>query len=289
MPKPATAILSFLYSAIVFSSCSGKKEDKIITLLQSSLVSSNKAINVSTASLLKELEDKKYDFCTKERAEIWFPKAETIANKVKSFYDFLEEEKLHANDKTLITDKLVRFRDEMFAIDSQFIEISGNSFDFIKKFIWVSGGDTLLKTNFFNSNSRLNSSTAILTMLQNEIKKIENRLIAFCNLKVGFIDDSFYSYSAILGQNSTILKPGETLEITAGMGAFSANGKPTIVINGQNILLGEEGFSRFRTKTQNIPGHYRIPVQIKFTNQITGKEETLSKNVEYTVAKECDQ
>jgi hypothetical protein len=291
MTKPTTAAIILLF-VIAFASCSGKSDNKVIGLLQNSLNSSNTTINISTQALLIHLEDKTIDPCSKESAKFWFPKAKTIVIKTKTLYDFLETEKskkgLSSHDKALIADNLVEFRDRILSIDSQFIEISEKNFAFIKNFIWISGGDTLSKTNSFNSNTVHHSSTAILTMLQNEIKKTENRMIAFCNAKVGCIGGGLTSYSSIIGQNSTILRHGETLEIVAGVGVYNSP-KPTIIINGQNITIGEEGFSIFKTKTPKTPGHYSIPVQIKYFNTITGKEENIQKNVEYTVAKECDQ
>lgn len=298
MSKPTTAIvLPCLFIAIILLSCSGKRNNKVIGLLQNSLNSSNNVINNSTQTYLKELEDKKHDFCTKERAEFWFPKAETIVIKCRTLYNFIETEKskkkFTSKDLTSTTNRMIEFQSEILSINEELsrelFQSPNTNFQFINKFIWATGGDTLQKNSTQKSNISPSSLSALLSMIQNEVKKIENKLIYTCSIKVGCNSDGFYSYVPIIGQNSTILKPGATLEIKAGIGFFTKAGQPAININGQNILIGEEGFSIFKTKTSKNPGKYKVPVRVKFLNLTTGREEVWQKDVQYTVAKECDQ
>ncbi len=294
MPKPTTStFLPLLFFVVFFISCSGKSKNdqQVIEALQNSLQSSNTTINQSTEVLLKGLQDKTMDYCSKERGEVWFPKAKKIAEKTKDLYDFLEErkskKKIQDSDYVLIVDKIIRFKQDILSVDPEIPEVFANSFQFINTFIWVLGGDTLKKDNFYKKN-HTTSLVAILSMLQNEIKKIENKTIAFCNAHVG-CHYGFDSYAAIVGQNSNYLSPGSTLEIMVGVGAFNKTGQPIITIDGKNVAVGEEGYLKYKMTTPKKPGKYNIPVRVKFFNQTTGKNEEFSHSVKYTVAKECDQ
>ena len=82
----------------------------------------------------------------------------------------------------------------------------------------------------------------ILSKFQNDVKTSENKVVQFCHNKVGEVAVRFDTYAAIVGQNSNYLMPGQELEITAGVGAFSKAAKPMITIGGQNLaLIGAEG------------------------------------------------
>ncbi|MEQ1677969.1 MAG: hypothetical protein ABL876_14775, partial [Chitinophagaceae bacterium] len=72
--------------------CSSKKgsNEAVIKALQENLNKSNSTINHSTAVNLKNLEEKKYEYCTKETATFWFPKAEFISKQTRELYNFIE-------------------------------------------------------------------------------------------------------------------------------------------------------------------------------------------------------
>lgn len=60
--------------------------------------------------------------------------------------------------------------------------------------------------------------------------------------------------------------PGETLEITAGMGAFTRTGNPVIKINNQNISLENEALALAKIKVPSKPGKYAVPVEVAYTD-----------------------
>ena len=126
------------------------------------------------------------------------------------------------------------------------------------------------------------AALTILSKFQNDVKTSENKVIAFCHEQVGKVEIVFDAYAAIVGQNSNYLMPGQEIEIKAGIGAFSKNAKPTITIGGSIVPLGEEGYALQKMAAGGMGAH-SIPIKIKYFNQITGKEEEVLKNVEYTV------
>ena len=79
-------------------------------------------------------------------------------------------------------------------------------------------------------------TVAAITMLskfQNDVKTSENRVVAFCHEQVGKVTVRFDTYAAIIGQSSNYLMPGQEMDITAGVGAFSKAAIPSITIDGQ--------------------------------------------------------
>jgi gliding motility-associated protein GldM len=75
--------------------------------------------------------------------------------------------------------------------------------------------------------------------------------------------------------------PGQEIEITAGVGAFSTGARPQITINGSGAALGEDGAARAKFAAGGV-GTHSVPVTIRYTDQ-EGNPQTITKNIEYTV------
>ena len=292
----SSQIVSVYYIAflLVFPSCSdkSKNDEVILKSLTDNLEKSNITINICTSAFLKELDNKTTDPCSRERAILWMPKATKVSQLTSKLYNLLLElKKNKVMDEGKINDlynQINRYKAEIFHIDSsirdQFadnIVFTSNEFDSLKS------DETVFKKMFFNDVSDIENK-ATLTRFQNNIKIIENKIAGYCNSKVGCNIMIFDSYSAIVGQNSTILKPGEKLEITAGVGRYSRQANPKITFNGKSVELNEEGYSLYKINVSKVPGSYKIPVKISFVNQITGKPMWQEMNIKYTVAKECN-
>jgi gliding motility-associated protein GldM len=125
------------------------------------------------------------------------------------------------------------------------------------------------------------AALTILSKFQNDVKTSENRIIQFCHNKVGEVVVRFDTYAAIVGQSSTYLMPGQQLEITAGVGAFSKAAVPTITIGGTNYQIGAEGTASTKLDAGGL-GNHTIPVRITYKDQ-DGKDQLIEKNIEYTV------
>nr|WP_315824363.1 GldM family protein [Paraflavitalea speifideiaquila] len=75
--------------------------------------------------------------------------------------------------------------------------------------------------------------------------------------------------------------PGDAIEITAGVGAFSAAAKPKIFINGQAQTLTAEGTAVFKT-TASGTGSHGVDVRIEYAKP-DGSIATVNKKLNYTV------
>jgi len=106
-------------------------------------------------------------------------------------------------------------------------------------------------------------------------------VVAFCHEQVGRVAVRFDTYAAIIGQSSSYVMPGQEVEITAGVGAFSTGAKPEITINGSRAALEADGAARAKFTAGGV-GQHSVPVTIVYLDQ-DGKRQTITKNIDYTV------
>jgi gliding motility-associated protein GldM len=122
---------------------------------------------------------------------------------------------------------------------------------------------------------------SILSKFQNDIRNSENKMVTFCHEQVGKVQLRFDAFEAIVGQSSKYLMPGQELEITAGLGAFSRSKLPTVTINGSSVALNEKGIAVYKT-TASGQGSRTVNVTVSFTDQ-DGKAQTRTIPIEYMV------
>ncbi len=276
-----------------------------------SLENTNTTVNQSTATILKSLEEKTTDPATKERADHWFPNAQKVTKTSQDLFNYIEtlkskiitladgnpsdptkafkEDNLDIVTKLMVKEgegKKLKAMLEKYTADIKGIDPEIDS-AFTAAFVDVAnppGRDGKTKEwdiAYFHMVPTVAGLT-ILSKFQNDIKTAENKVVAFCHQKVGEVKVVFDAYAAIVGQNSNYLMPGQELEIKAGIGAFSKAAQPTISIGGNNVAIGEEGFALYKSQAGGV-GSHSVPVRITYMNQVSGKMETLEKNVEYVV------
>jgi hypothetical protein len=120
----------------------------------------------------------------------------------------------------------------------------------------------------------------VLTEFQNSVRVFENRTIAFCRQQIPS-SDVFFMYSPLIAQNSTYLKAGETLEITAGVGGFVGQANPKFKIRGMALDINDSGFVRYTMKAPLQPGTYSIPLEIDYNDYRVQKH--YRQNIKFTV------
>lgn len=277
-----------------------------------SLENTNTTVNQSTATIMKSLEAKTIDEQTKERALIWYPKAQQVVSTSQALYDYIgslkskiltlaggkpgdPNPKYDEGNQSIVTKLMIDQKEakKLFAALSKYkTDILGIDSSIKTEFekslnIDLSnppGQDGRIKPweiAYFNMVPTVAGLT-ILSKFQNDIKTAENKVVTFCHQKVGEVKVIFDSYAAIVGQNSNYLMPGQELEIKAGIGAFSKAAQPTISIGGANVAIGDEGFALSKIQAGGV-GSHSVPVRISYFNQTTGKDEVKEVNVEYVV------
>ncbi|MEP7280233.1 MAG: gliding motility protein GldM [Bacteroidota bacterium] len=134
--------------------------------------------------------------------------------------------------------------------------------------------------NYFHMTPTIASLT-ILSKFQNDVKNSESQLVDYIHSQVGKVKLVFDQFQAIAQANRTYAMPGDEIEITAGVGAFSAAAKPKIYVGGQLQNLAADGTASFKT-TASGAGDHTVDVRIEFTKP-DGQPAVVNKPVKYTV------
>jgi gliding motility-associated protein GldM len=280
-------------------------------IVDSSLTSTNSTINQSTTTILASLDEKRSDPATAAKATIWYPKAIAAQAASKELNDYIQTLKnkilTAAGYNPAAGDTTYRMEDLDIATRIMVNEKEGQKLkqkldDYKAKLLAI---DPLIAQEFKKtlqvntdmpavqdkSNNTWElayfhmvptvASVTILSKFQNDVKTSENKVVAFCHEQVGKVQVRFDTYTAIVGQSSNYVMPGQEVEIMAGVGAFSKAAQPQIIINGQGVGLGEDGQAKLKMQGGSL-GKHSIPVVIRFKDQ-DGKDQTINKTVEYTV------
>lgn len=122
-----------------------------------------------------------------------------------------------------------------------------------------------------------------LAMIKNNVKVFENHISTYFINQIGSTIDRFNVFSAIVGQSSNIVKPGDDIEVMAGVGAFSIAAKPQITIGGKSVDIDKDmGSATTKIKASSKPGKHSVPVRVEFINPY-GMKEVKVYSIEYTV------
>lgn len=121
----------------------------------------------------------------------------------------------------------------------------------------------------------------ILSKFQNDVKNTESQLVDYLHQQIGAVKLVYNKFQAIAQANTSYAMPGDDIEITAGVGAFSEAAKPKITIGGQSMPLNEDGVAIFKT-TASGTGDRSVNVVIEY-NKPDGSVDRVSKEVKYTV------
>jgi gliding motility-associated protein GldM len=281
--------------------------------VDNSLTATNMTINASTGTIINSLDKKRMEPQSKEKAEIWYPKALAAQQKSADIYNYIQA----LRNKILVAAEFKPSKENKF--DSSFkadnldiatrimvTELEGKKLQ--KKLNEYKNAlldiDPLIRREFENSlqidvsmpkvQDKSNktweaayfhmvptvAAITILSKFQNDIKTSENKVVGFCHSQVGQVEVRFDKFAPIIGQSSNYLMPGQELTITAGVGAFNSSALPEISIGGVPQKV-ENGIATFTTKAGGL-GEGSVPIKIRYKDQ-DGKWQETAPVVKYTV------
>jgi gliding motility-associated protein GldM len=283
--------------------------------VNNSIGRANAVIGDKNSTTYKSFEDKLKDEKTAKDAAIWKPKADqaralsadmdkyiedlkkqlkvesglTMKDGVEDF----KEDNLEASTRLMGKDqkgegkkllaKLTDYRNKMLAIIPEMKAEFDKSFPLdvsVPKAPAGTLGDRDWETAYFHMTPTIAALT-ILSKFQNDVKNTEAQIVDYCHSKVGAVVFKYDQFAAIANASSTYLFPGQDLEITAGVGAFSTAAKPTIIIGGSNIPVGPDGTAVYKTKAEGS-GTRTVDVTIEYV-QPDGTRASVKKPVTYTI------
>lgn len=280
-------------------------------VVDKSLITSNSNISASNNTLYKSLEEKLTKNESREKAEIWEPKAmqaKKYSEEMMNYIDSLKlalkkaadlrikadgsedfrEDNLDASTRLFETHKegerlearLNQYKNNMLAIDPTIKAQFENNFPVNTTPPLSQEGK---KLDFTQAFFHMTPTVAALTMLskfQNNIKNAENMIVTYCHNQIGAVEVHMDQVGVLVGQNSNYLMPGQELQITAGVGAYSSAATPTISINGSNVPV-TNGQGTYKT-TVSGAGERSVNVTVSFKDE-NGKMQTKTETVKYTV------
>jgi len=282
-----------------------------------SLNTASAIVEQKNVDIFKSFQRKLEDPKTKEKTEIWMPralKAKDLADKMYTYIDALKQElkvesdlktvdgkpqykedDLEASTRLMISlppegknkgkelfDKLTAFRKELLAIDTSIGNDVGPNLP-LDLSIPKSNNEVSNKDwayGYFHMTPTVASIT-ILSKFQNDIKNSEAQVVEYCHKKIGEVVLIYDEFQAFAGTNSQYLMPGEELVITAGVGAFSKAAQPEIYIDGAKIAIKPDGSAEYKTIVNNSGANTK-KVKISFIKP-DGTTATVEKEVKYTV------
>ena len=287
--------ISASFLLLIIASCSDRSNTdlEIIKTLNESIEYSNKNISASTIDVLSSFQKKLNDDGSRERAAVWYPKAQLIQKISKDAFDKIEKikmkldkqgKKIVANDSMALYEILIDYKEKLLQVDPKLTNDFKRHLKIFTEAIDSSkNGQKYLLKNYF-SGASMYVAKAMLVKLQNNIIINEHRMITYCYEKCASTCGPWNEvYHAFVALNSSVVQPGERIEITAGMLSFTINQKPEVFVYGRLVTLSEDTFAHYKLKAASNPGKYYVPVKINYIDQ-NGKLNTIVKEIEYTVA-----
>lgn len=285
-------------------------------VVDKSLITSNNNITASNNTLYKSLEEKLTKPESKEKAEIWEPKAMQAKNlsaemmtyidslklalkkaadlrmkwdsKLKDSVEDYREDNLDASTRLFETRgegpklqaRLEQYKRDMLNIDPSIKKQFENNFPVNTTPPISQEGK---KKDFTQSFFHMTPTVAALTMLskfQNNIKNAESMVVTYCHSQIGAVEVHMDQVGVLVGQSSNYLMPGQELTVTAGVGAYSSTVKSNITINGTPVNL-VNGQGTYKT-TVSGAGEHTVQINGSFIGE-DGKAVPIHQTVTYVV------
>ena len=280
--------------------------------VNNSLQKTNDAVNASSSQIFQSLTEKMGDETTKAKAVVWQPRAKQVMDEAAKAYNFIQglKDQILTESGGDPKDPTKKFKEDNLDIATRLLIKQGKGkqllqmlTDFKKNVLGINdtiktefekslpvdldkpksltGGD---KKNWEETYFHMVPTVAALTILskfQNDIKTSENKVVTFCHEQVGKVVLRYDAFEAIVGQNSKYFMPGQEIEITAGLGAFSKTKLPSVSIGGAGVPLNEKGIAVYKTSAGGL-GSHTINVTVSFTDQ-DGQPQTRQIPIEYVV------
>ncbi len=281
--------------------------------VNNSLTAASSTLDKKNDNIFNSFKAELNDPSTRDRAAKWAPKAQqaqNLANEMVAYISALQtkiaaEAGFKSNDSTsyreddleaatrvmtdpgkegkVLHDKLQAYKNALLAIDPSIQKEFQNSLPIdlnVPKTNNKANQDDWAASYFYMTPSI--AAKTILSKFENDVKNSEAMVVDYCHQQVGAVEKVFNSYQPLVGQSSNYLMPGQELTITAGIGAYNAQSKPVVTIDGASVPLNANGVAEYKM-TAGGTGTYTKNVLISYFNQATGKQEQQTYPLTYAV------
>src|ERR1044072_7609505 len=321
LPKePRQKMINMMYlvlTALLALNVSSEILNAFVTV-NGSITKSNDVITAKNKLTYESFAEKLKDAQTHDQAAAWAPKADEAKKMSSELFDYIEGLKTeltkeagshenHHNGKQEINadniDASIRLMDQkgkgkelyekLGAYKKAMLALLGNEAGPFEKSIPIDltvpesktgtkyGNDYKGWTQSYFHMTPAIAGFSILSKFQNDVKGTEAQVVDHFHSKIGEVKIVYNKFQAIATSNTTYAMPGDDVEITAGVGAFSDAAKPRITINGAPQTLTADGTAVMKTKASGT-GDHSVHVVIEF-NKPDGTPEKVTKPIKYTV------
>lgn len=139
-----------------------------------------------------------------------------------------------------------------------------------------------LEKGFGRSSSLM--AMVMLNKIENDVLTTEKILFEYCESTFCIMPVRYSQYKALAVLNSSYVKKGQPIEITAGVGGFTDAMKPRVSINDNEMKL-DDGCVVHRFIADGKPGKHSVMVNIEFYKP-DGSREYITKRLDYIIADE---
>lgn len=284
--------------------------------VKSSLDNSSTLASSKTTQLFTSFQKKMEDPKTKEKATIWFEKANEAHKMAEVAFKYVEdlklelmkeagynppkdtlfkEDNLEASTRLLVEPaphgkgkgkdlykKLEDFKNSLLGIDSAVKEELGKSLPIdLTMPKTQNAGNNTWEAAYFRMTPTIAALT-ILSKFQNDIRNAEAQVVELCHKKIGEVEIVYDQFKAIANASASYVMPDEEIVINAGVGAFSSAAKPSVTIDGAGAQALPDGSYEYKFKAPAAAGEYTKKVRVSFVKP-DGTSATVDKDIKYTV------
>lgn len=284
--------------------------------VKSSLDNSSTLASSKTTQLFTSFQKKMEDPKTKEKATIWFEKANEAHKMADIAFKYVEdlklelmkeagynppkdtlfkEDNLEASTRLLVEQaphgkgkgkdlykKLEDFKNGLLGIDSAVKEELGKSLPIdLTMPKTQNAGNNTWEAAYFRMTPTIAALT-ILSKFQNDIRNAEAQVVELCHKKIGEVEIVYDQFKAIANASASYVMPDEEIVINAGVGAFSSAAKPSVTIDGAGAQALPDGSYEYKFKAPAAAGEYTKKVRVSFVKP-DGTSATVDKDIKYTV------
>ncbi|MCC6290311.1 MAG: hypothetical protein IT249_20730 [Chitinophagaceae bacterium] len=290
----------FLLLLVIFlNACKNNQQDKdaLFHILASNIDETANNISERNATLYYAFNYQLEDPILKDKTAILFPiitkihaYSDSIVQQIRAIKRVIHEEELKGNtiEKPKLRlqnlyDSLIHFKSSIFRIDPEInqafkdsIPLSNISLDTTQQSF------KSFEQTFFSVQSN-EAYIALLSVLENKIRVLENKLVVFYYDKTTYHGCNAERDVPLLSQDKSIVAGEDSIEITAAIGEVVSTGNPEMKIMGQKIEVNNLGLMIYKFKANKTKGKHAVPVTISFIDENTGIREDVSKTLYYTV------
>lgn len=294
------------YLILLLTACHQPEPVSQLKEINAALEKANHIIEDNNLLAYWDLAGKLKDPSTQRGAEIWEPKAKVIqecAGNIKLLIGYLRNvlikhsDSFQKQDRAIVQqvlnadgnagelfEKLIKLKDSAAAVFSGVEELYRDSSFFFTKVLLtdVAGYSKAdwFKKQFDNCSPLL--AVMVLNKIESNVLHTENILATHCNMKVIYNFCGYYKPGALASLDNSVVRSGDTIMVTAGVGAFSREISPKITINGTRMILYERPVARYEFIATGKPGIYNLPVTIEYLES-DGSRQIATRNLGYII------